>query len=496
MSYTASSPFISAPRISRDRFIAEFERVGSPWAPDAGRYYDFIVTADHDPAIWLAIGLREHRLLTDPNAVALKMDTKSLTNARSTRWPGLDHDIVTTADLRKAGITNRSGPYVRYRKVEDSLTDGIFRIGDPNYVYRKKFGARPTIGQVLSLWTEDDAAPYTTFVVGKLNEWNTGGSPVALTDMIAQRIRDKGREVHDIRGRMKRHATLRYDRLPNEAWIYTGVHHTAVSRGVRGLEGDIESWVNHSVYHVNTHGWPGIAYAIGISLSGRIFILRDIEEEGYHAFNANANTLAICGDLTTGNTITDEFKASLLAVLEVLHDAPEFPNLKDAAGTYGHQELAFIDGRNSGTACPGDLLPLVRTYRENGPEPDPNRTREFDTGYTLSGGFLAFYERAEASDTHWSTIGAPIGDEIPNVDNGEGTVTVQQTDVGWLQWTAATGEVRMAKREQAQAIRKALGIEPGNDVRWSEVERLLSEARKAHKAEGDWLDAAAAEVGA
>lgn len=124
------------------------------------------------------------------------------------------------------------------------------------------------------------------------------------------------------------------------------------------------------------------------------------------------------------------------------------------------------------------------------------RVREFDTGYALSGGFLAFYERAEGCDTHWSTIGVPQGDEIPNVDNGEGLVTVQQTDVGWLQWNPATGEVRMATRAQAQAIRAALGIEPGNDVRWSEVERLLSEARKAHKAEGDWLDAAAAEVGA
>ena len=186
---------------------------------------------------------------------------------------------------------------------------------------------------------------------------------VSLTDTIAQRIRDKGVEVHDIRSTMVKHKTDRYRRLPNTAWLYTAVHHTAVSRGVRSLQGDIDSWRGHSAYHVNTHGWPGIAYAIGVSLSGRVFILRDIEEEGYHAFAANNNSIGICGDLTTGNTITAAFRKSLAAVLEVLHAAPEFPNLKDRAGTFGHQELAFVDQRNSGTACPGDLLPLVREYR-------------------------------------------------------------------------------------------------------------------------------------
>src|SRR5690606_42131030 len=51
----------------------------------------------HDPAVWLASGLREHRLLTDPDAVALRLMTHSWTNARSARLSGLDHDIVTTA---------------------------------------------------------------------------------------------------------------------------------------------------------------------------------------------------------------------------------------------------------------------------------------------------------------------------------------------------------------------------------------------------------------
>lgn len=392
---TPDSPFKSAPRISFDDFEAQLYAYGSPWADKAQLWWDTITDYDHDPAVWLWIGIREHRLLTDPKAVALIMDTKSWTNARSVRSGSIGfYTIVTTADLRKAGITNRSGPYVKYQSVVDSLIDGMFRIDDPRYVYYKQFGSNPSIAQVLSLWTEDDAIPYTNFVVKGMNAL-TEDNPVALlTDVIARRIKDKGVEVHDIRDRMMRHDTLKYRRLPNEAWLYTTVHHTAVSRGVRSLSGDIESWINHSTYHVKTHGWPGIAYAIGISLSGRVFIMRDIEEEGYHAFTANANSIGIAGDLTTGNTITDAFKASLNAVLEVLHDAPEFPNLKDREGTFGHQEMAFVDSRNSGTACPGDLLSLVREYRSAPPDTDGERWF-VETAHSIRGRIRSRWEDVE-----------------------------------------------------------------------------------------------------
>ncbi len=157
--------------------------VGSPWADRASALYDLIAGEGDDPAVWLAIGLREHRLLTDPIAVALTMQTHSWTNARSVRLPGLDHDVITTEDLRRAGITHRNGPYIRYRSVEDSLRDGIWRVRDPKYVYQLKFGPGITIGQVLSLWTEDDAGPYTAFVVAKMNEWYEE-TPVSDVELI------------------------------------------------------------------------------------------------------------------------------------------------------------------------------------------------------------------------------------------------------------------------------------------------------------------------
>ena len=148
-------------------------RVGSPWAERARRLYELIEQGGHDPAVWLAIGLREHRLLTDPRAVALRVETNSWTNARSVRLPGLDHDLVTTEDLRRAGITDRVGPYVRYWSVEDSLRDGMARVDDPGYVYRQRFAV--TLRQVLSIWTEDDPEGYVRFVVERLNEWREPG---------------------------------------------------------------------------------------------------------------------------------------------------------------------------------------------------------------------------------------------------------------------------------------------------------------------------------
>lgn len=115
---------------------------------------------------------------------------------------------------------------------------------------------------------------------------------------------------------------------------------------------------------------------------------------------------------------------------------------------------------------------------------DGPRKRYFPSGFYLTEGFLAFYERAEESGTHWSTIGEPISNEIPNVNNGEYTnVTVQKTDVGYLQWTPATNEVRMAKRTQAKAIDAFLGNDapPEEDPRIEKYEKLrplLFEANK------------------
>lgn len=323
-------------------------------------------------------------------------------------------------------------------------------------------GAVNRIGDFVNgRWAETSRLPLGTLdngyaygIVRKANEVRampaTGSEvpPMSLSAQIGHRIRARGIEVHDIRHRMARHKTERYRRMPNTAWRYTAVHHTAVSRGVRTLQGDIDSWIGHGVYHVNTHGWPGIAYAIGVSLSGRVFILRDIEEEGYHAYTANANSLAVCGDLTIGNEITPAFRASLMAVLEVLHEAPEFPNLRGHAGTYGHRELDFIDSRNRDTSCPGDLLPLVRDYRASGGKADDGRRYFPETKRHILGGFRAHWERLERDGLAYTVLGYPVTDEFRTlVDGVERTVQIfERGALGWYPESAPPWDIRHLTR--------------------------------------------------
>lgn len=166
---TGSAPFIAKPRIGLTLFQNQIITRQSPWAAKAKALYDLIVEHGHDPAVWLAIGIREHRLLTDPNAVALRLQTNSWTNARSVVTPGMDHEIITDAELQAAGITNRRGPYVRYRTLEDSLIDGMNRIESEAYVYWRQRAVE--IRQVLGLWTEDDGPAYTSFVINLMNGW-------------------------------------------------------------------------------------------------------------------------------------------------------------------------------------------------------------------------------------------------------------------------------------------------------------------------------------
>jgi hypothetical protein len=184
--------------------------------------------------------------------------------------------------------------------------------------------------------------------------------PEDLTATIGERIAARGIDVHDIRGELMTRGS--YPRLSNDRWVHTAIHYTAAERGVRSVAGDIASWQGHAKHHVVTNGWPGIAYAIGVSMAGRVYLLRDVEQMGYHAFNANASSLGLSADMGT-----QQPSAALLrgyeAIVRVLHEqTPELPNLVREQ-TWGHRELTFLDSRNSGTLCPAKLLPYAQRYR-------------------------------------------------------------------------------------------------------------------------------------
>lgn len=163
MAVSERSPFKSKPRMTRPRFVQVLHDAGSPWAGKAGALYDLIAGNGHDPAIWLAIAGREHTFGTNTDSVLHRNDTNSWTNARTIRHPNVRGEIIIDAERRSH--------YVRYRSVEDSLRDGMYRVDDHDYVYYQRYGSDPTIEQVLSVWTESDAVAYVAYAVATVNEW-------------------------------------------------------------------------------------------------------------------------------------------------------------------------------------------------------------------------------------------------------------------------------------------------------------------------------------
>lgn len=224
---------------------------------------------------------------------------------------------------------------------------------------------------------------------------------MTIIDSIGQRLQAHGVEVHDIRGALPRRGN--YPRINPRAYQYTAVHYTAAPREPGSLNKETTSFRGHAGWHVQHNGWPGIAYAIGVSLSGRVFLLHEAEEMGYHAFDANASAFPVVADMADQEP-TPALLRSLEAVLRVLHtETPEMPKL-NVEGTYGHSELTFIDARNV-TACPGLLLPYVQRYRNGGdfdgavdtpadPAPATPDIVTFPTGVSMNKtyGFYRFWE--------------------------------------------------------------------------------------------------------
>ena len=179
MSYTPDSPIRLVPGESQDiseqAWVDVYRAQGSFTSPlwngiaaadrDATcrAMYQYVTAKRHRASFWLAIPGREHGWGADRDSVLWRMDTRSATNARTVRMPGLStttvHDPVRKSD------------YVRYQNVFDSLKDGLYRVDDPGYAYAGK----ASIADVIHTWTESDGDAYTAYVVGMMNRWTNGG---------------------------------------------------------------------------------------------------------------------------------------------------------------------------------------------------------------------------------------------------------------------------------------------------------------------------------
>lgn len=109
-----------------------------------------------------------------------------------------------------------------------------------------------------------------------------------------------------------------------------------------------QSWQSIAQYHVNTNGWVGIGYHVGVNPDGEIALLGNLDSQRAHVAKRNHELVSIC---LTGN-FTD-----------VEPTPAQKQGLQDAIGwlqaMYGeipvqmHREAALP---SDPTACPGDKM--------------------------------------------------------------------------------------------------------------------------------------------
>jgi hypothetical protein len=192
---------------------------------------------------------------------------------------------------------------------------------------------------------------------------------------VGRMLRSMGHDVHDLIFDLPRGT---YPRRPLNVWELTALHYTASWTERDDVSKDRAKWSAHARYHRFTRGWPGIAYDIGISPSGRIFLLHYLAEMSYHAFNTNAIAKAVACDLTWGQVPTPEMLIALQDVFTVLHyETPFLPNLT-RSGTFSHNQLRWHDWRNANTNCAGVYLDQAASHWRNGQAFAPDRPQDVE----------------------------------------------------------------------------------------------------------------------
>lgn len=173
-----------------------------------------------------------------------------------------------------------------------------------------------------------------TFAQPKPFAWTTPEpeKPKTLWDAIKTAF---GAQCVDVRGKLVTSGAYYQRKLDTIECVV--VHHTAASAKT--------SWAAVAKYHVQTKGWPGIGYHLGITPDGGLSYLGDIADIRYHAGDANADSIGIC---FAGNYMTDEPTAASLAT---------FAKLLSVIEAYLGRELTVVGHRDVGdTLCPGDNL--------------------------------------------------------------------------------------------------------------------------------------------
>ncbi|CAM3301641.1 MULTISPECIES: N-acetylmuramoyl-L-alanine amidase [Paenibacillus] len=129
----------------------------------------------------------------------------------------------------------------------------------------------------------------------------------------------------DLRGKLPIHKTKRYKTRRLSDIRSIAIHHSLT------FSGTPEAFAN---YHVNSNGWPGIAYAFVVQRDGTVYKCWDPEVVTYHVGNSNKHALGICmvGDFRTQNPTAEQYQATLDLVRQLRKVIPTAQQIK------GHSE--------------------------------------------------------------------------------------------------------------------------------------------------------------
>lgn len=95
-------------------------------------------------------------------------------------------------------------------------------------------------------------------------------------------------------------------------------------------------------FHVDTRGWPAIAYHFAVGWDGKVYQLNDVESRTNHAAGFNTRSIGVCliGDYSE-QAVPDEVVTSCNRLVSYLKD------------TYGARSVVFHRDTRK-TTCPGD----------------------------------------------------------------------------------------------------------------------------------------------
>ncbi|MCM3632918.1 peptidoglycan recognition protein family protein [Paenibacillus camelliae] len=129
-------------------------------------------------------------------------------------------------------------------------------------------------------------------------------------------------QIVDLRGKLLTHKTKRYSTRKESDIRSIAIHHSLT------VSGSPEAF---ATYHVNTNGWPGIAYPYVIQRDGTIYKCHDHNVVTYHVGNSNKHALGIClvGDFRTQHPTTEQYAAAIWLVRKLQQ---ELSNAKEVKG--------------------------------------------------------------------------------------------------------------------------------------------------------------------